>query len=706
MSEAIKIRCPRCKTALRVSHESLENSIRCQHCAQTFRAVRKPKMPLPEIASVAGKPIIDSAPDSEPASQSTFESIGELNAIPISVRSLQSRTAPSAKLAIVTVIALVAAAAAAFGLYRFGWLSGGNSVDSRRLNGADSVKLDEPKSILPPATKPASASHVHFPRRFLFVGVHQYAYANPISPTPTTLLMPAVLREFAEKKLRIDKDQVTILSDLASEKEARPPRKPIIEQTIEHFLATSRPQDRIVLVFVGHALDLDELPYLAPIEGELSNKETLIPLQWLYDRLAACPARQKVLIIDTCRMDSARGEERPGSGPMGPRLDAALANPPPGVQVWSSCIANQFSHEFEQANVKNVVVRGSAFLSLLTQAFAQGGNVQKPEEPLPLDFLVKQVNGPVQDIVKLRDSGAVQTPRLAGHEVDSGLAYDPSVRMPPHIELPKSTAFAQGGVADPKEIEKLIREVAVPPLKLPRDKGQESPEQQAAALAATFPFSAETMKPYAADYHSLREILDKPKDYPLRVAILKTAEALDRQGRLNRIRIGDKEVSADSLIEKFRDSGSDAAVKKSLTRSQQDGPALMLVELQELLELMEKVGRNRDREPSKRWQAHYDYVLARLKMRMVYVNEYNVMIAKVKRDELPKLEPKLHNGWRLAAQEKITSPKEVKDLASDARKLMTKLMQEHPGTPWEVLAKRERSTALGLVWQPTNLSQD
>ena len=59
-----------------------------------------------------------------------------------------------------------------------------------------------------------------------------------------------------------------------------------------------------------------------------------------------------------------------------------------------------------------------------------------------------------------------------------------------------------------------------------------------------------------------------------------------------------------------------------------------------------------------------------LKMRMVYVNEYNAMIAKVKRDELPKLDPKLHNGWRLAAQEKITSPKEVKDLASDARKLL------------------------------------
>ena len=97
--------------------------------------------------------------------------------------------------------------------------------------------------------------------------------------------------------------------------------------------------------------------------------------------------------------------------------------------------------------------------------------------------------------------------------------------------------------------------------------------------------------------------------------------------------------------------------------------------------------------------------LAMLKMRMVYVNEYNAMIAKVKRDELPKLDPKLHNGWRLAAQEKITSPKEVKDLASDAHKLLAKLIQEHPGTPWEVLAKRDRSAALGLSWQPTKLGK-
>jgi hypothetical protein len=214
------------------------------------------------------------------------------------------------------------------------------------------------------------------------------------------------------------------------------------------------------------------------------------------------------------------------------------------------------------------------------------------------------------------------------------------------------------------------------------------------------------MQPYAVEYRNLRDVLDKPAEFPLRIAVFKAVETLDRQGRLNRIKIGDKESNADALIDKVRNLGTTDAVKKSLTRSQMDGPALMLVELQDALEILEKAGKDRERDPSKRWQAHYDYVTARLKMRMVYVHEYNLAIAKVKRDELPKLDPKLHNGWRLAAQERIQSPKEVKDLASDARKLLAKLIEDHPGTPWEVLAKRERGAALGLAWQPTNLSAD
>ena len=39
--------------------------------------------------------------------------------------------------------------------------------------------------------------------------------------------------------------------------------------------------------------------------------------------------------------------------------------------------------------------------------------------------------------------------------------------------------------------------------------------------------------------------------------------------------------------------------------------------------------------------------------------------------------------------------------AQSALKAYDRIMQENAGTPWEILAKREKLTALGLEWQPT-----
>ena len=66
------------------------------------------------------------------------------------------------------------------------------------------------------------------------------------------------------------------------------------------------------------------MSFLAPIEGELDNAATLIPLKWLYEQLAKCKARQKVLVLDVNRYNQTFGQERPGSGEMGPKLDAML----------------------------------------------------------------------------------------------------------------------------------------------------------------------------------------------------------------------------------------------------------------------------------------------------------------------------------------------------------------------------------------------
>ena len=57
--------------------------------------------------------------------------------------------------------------------------------------------------------------------------------------------------------------------------------KPVIEHTVRAFLRSSRPQDCVLLFFVGHAVEIGDEAYLVPIEGELEVKETLIPLRQL-----------------------------------------------------------------------------------------------------------------------------------------------------------------------------------------------------------------------------------------------------------------------------------------------------------------------------------------------------------------------------------------------------------------------------------------
>jgi hypothetical protein len=93
-------------------------------------------------------------------------------------------------------------------------------------------------------------------------------------------------------------------------------------------------------------------------------------------------------------------------------------------------------------------------------------------------------------------------------------------------------------------------------------------------------------------------------------------------------------------------------------------------------------------------------VLARLQSQIAYLYEYQSMLGQM-RKELPPRDPALHGGWRLAAQTSLQGDAAGKKLYKSSQKILEKLAKDNPGTPWEVLAKREKLTALGLEWQPT-----
>ena len=54
---------------------------------------------------------------------------------------------------------------------------------------------------------------------------------------------------------------------------------------------------------------------LVPQEGELEDVSTLIPVKDFYQKLAKCPAQEKLLVYDVCRFDPGRGAEPPSSAP-------------------------------------------------------------------------------------------------------------------------------------------------------------------------------------------------------------------------------------------------------------------------------------------------------------------------------------------------------------------------------------------------------
>jgi hypothetical protein len=151
--------------------------------------------------------------------------------------------------------------------------------------------------------------------------------------------------------------------------------------------------------------------------------------------------------------------------------------------------------------------------------------------------------------------------------------------------------------------------------------------------------------------------------------------------------------------DRFTPLGNDARTKE-IVFTRQKKPAMILVELEETLAAFEAAAGEREHEPSARWRANFDYVRGLVEQSIAFVYEYDYMLAQIRNDAMPPRDPSRHTGWRLVSRPKLQSGGEAKKQAAHARKLLLQLVEEHKGTPWEVLARRAALTEVGLEWQP------
>ena len=459
--------------------------------------------------------------------------------------------------------------------------------------------------------------------------------------------------------------------------------KAVVQKTLIDFLDGSRAQDRIMVFFIGHAVTIGDEMYLAPIEGELDNAETLIPLKWVYEQMAKCKARQKVLVMDVNRLNPAHGLERPNGGAMDPKADAALKAPPDGVQVWTACLADQQSYELDDAPEGLFIDKLYTALAPAKGEKGLEGKIQRPEDPLPVEQLRDLVNASLKE--ELAPAKLEQQSRLSGAEAKDGAPFDRNADPAPAIALAPAPTGSSA-----KDIQSVLDEVGTPSIKPSR-------EDSGIHFEVLPPFAQEKLVDYkpGGDDSDLRKAVLQARAVMWALNTVKAPDMLTND--VAKVRKNLEGVNLNVMKDGYRKPPDEAKFKESVRRRRAAGrrhdagvrrrPASLKTA---------DVVAAREKE-TKRWQANYDFTLARLDAQYAYLFEYQSMLGQM-RKQLPDLAPG-QTGWKLASVTALKGDSQGKKLAKESTKLLEKVVKDNPGTPWEVLAKREKLTALGLEWQ-------
>jgi hypothetical protein len=711
--------CPGCQGILRIPNDWVDRPIRCKHCgtvlqakspfsapSQTPAPKRNGPMPPPvprkqlSTEALAPKipiaPPVPNSPTGVAASGFQFDPSELADGRPSRKRGKAKRGGHWIGLAVMVGLLATLGTGAAIA-----WPHIQKALDKSAKNGkdpSDSNEKDNKDKSKPKDKKivsPGDGRRTLYPRRALIISIHDYLYANPIKDAGN-LSEKGNMQTFKNalcEGLQIPLTQIAVLSDVAKatgktngkpNSQARTPIKSVILDTLDSFLETSRKQDRIFVFFIGHSRELDGKAYLVPIEGELDDAKTLIPFKDILDRLAKSRARQKILVLDANRFNPGQGLERPASGPMGAKFAEAIKNPPVGVQIWSACSAGQQSYETDDSPL-------GVFLDHFREALLPGkngaleGKIQAPNDLIELDALQANVSKRIAEDLARRKL-AKQEPLLAGKPPVDGAKFDKAEAQanPP--------VLARGPVGNPTLVNRVLDEVSVPPVR----GGTDATPLNMAALPS---FKADALAKYEAPTDANSKVQEAV--HKARVTLWAVSNSPPPKDLAREVEVAKKELRVTISVMKDRyiapGAGRAENIFKDRVFDDSREMARIVLKLQETLDEMNKVVEEAEKAPL-RWQANFEFVRACLQAQMAYLEEYQSLLGQM-RKEFPPLNKELYSGWRLASTTKMQGDSAGKKLEKQSRKTLMSLAKKHAKTPWEVLAKREMLTALGLEWQ-------
>ena len=206
-------------------------------------------------------------------------------------------------------------------------------------------------------------------------------------------------------------------------------------------------------------------------------------------------------------------------------------------------------------------------------------------------------------------------------------------------------------------------------------------------------YSIATLKEYVPDYESRQAYLEKRQASDLRRTLFEVIQATDPEG-------GNKELfqvrrhfplEPGPLVEAATEAGQQATIRLN-----------GLIEVEKRLR---KLQSSRDREPEKRWQASYDLMLAQVVAYQVKAYEYRacmkelVGLVQAGKPPVPRRKPgpTLNVNWEINHSRDRKAPDaETKAKYAEAERLLKRVGELHPNTPWADLARDELNRGLGV----------
>jgi len=195
-------------------------------------------------------------------------------------------------------------------------------------------------------------------------------------------------------------------------------------------------------------------------------------------------------------------------------------------------------------------------------------------------------------------------------------------------------------------------------------------------------FDPEVMRNYRPDYVSAAKVNELIGKNKAKQALVKAAE----KARIDALESPQTEFPRE-------DEGKLAL----LFSEAQKAAAVLSPKINDVYELLAAGQADREKVTEKRWQAGYDLAMGRVLAAKVRTDAYNQILAQAKAGR--KFEKPTSDTWVLEPSPQVKDVgSQTEKLAAQARTYLQRVVDEHPGTPWAMIAADELAIPLGYAW--------